>query len=177
MAGTVGPASPLAVPETDRIAALLAGLAGRPPSRPTVFGEQSATGGSSTLRLRKPAPRADRPPNDPRLEPLGRELGRRLADLFPYPGGSPTERLNAAVRAAFRHLGWDEPGLDLGRSAENVIIVQVQPGPADGLVFGALAGLLSQLAGVDMAAAPMRVAGEARLFVVGPPERLEGVRG
>jgi hypothetical protein len=170
------PASPLSVPETERIAALLADLAGAPAQRAAALVNSSSGDVSATLQVRSPSSRTDRPPADLRLEPLGRELGQRLAELFPYPGGSPAERFDAAVKTCFRHLGWGTPALDLGRSEENVVIVQVQLGPGDHLVAGMLAGLLSTLTNVEFSAAAMPAAGDTRLFVVGPPDRLEGTR-
>jgi hypothetical protein len=176
MAGTAAaPASPLSVPETERIARLLADLSTAPVRPQVAFADHASASRSSTLKFRKPAPRTTDAAADRRLEPLGRELGQRLAELFPFPGDLPAERAGAAVRAAFRHLGWVEPTLDLGRSEQNVIIVQVGHGPADWLVAGTLAGLLSQIAGIGLDAAPVHSADEARLFVVAPPEQLSGV--
>jgi hypothetical protein len=170
-------ASPLNVPETEQIAALLAELVGVSEPRATGAANHLSGDDSTTLQVRKPSSRADRPPTDPRLEPVGHELGRHLAKLFPYPGGSPPERFDAAMKTSFRHLGWGLPALDFGHTDENVVIVQVEPGPGDHLVAGMLAGLLSQLAGLEFSAAAMPAIGDARLFVVGPPDRLEGIRG
>jgi predicted hydrocarbon binding protein len=122
------------------------------------------------------------------LDAAGHDWGRALADrisaeLEAYRGeplaASSVARFEADVQSAFRQLGWGVLSLDFGRYDKGILIAEVRHAPtgepSDALLAGALAGLMSHVAGRKLAAAATPAVGELRRFVIALPERLEQV--
>jgi hypothetical protein len=114
----------------------------------------------------------------------GRDLTKRLtAELAEYRGEPLAEtsvaRFQTDLQSAFRQLGWGILSLDFSRYDKGLLVAEIrhapQGGPADALLAGALAGLLSHVAGRNLAAAAMPAVGDLRRFVIALPERLEKV--
>ena len=84
---------------------------------------------------------------------------RLTADLERYRGQPVAEasvaRFQADVQSAFSHLGWGVLSLDFSRFSAGLLVAEVRHappgGPADALLAGALAGLVSHVAGRDLA--------------------------
>jgi hypothetical protein len=122
------------------------------------------------------------------LQAAGREWGEQLAERFtnrlaefrgePFAGTSVAQ-FQADLQAAFRRLGWGKLTLDFGRYDKGILVAEVRDSPpadpASAMLAGAIGGLLSRIAGVELAAAATPVDGEARRFVVTLPDRLERV--
>jgi predicted hydrocarbon binding protein len=122
------------------------------------------------------------------LESAGRDWGRKLserltAELSEYRGEPLAEatfaRFQTDLQSAFRQLGWGVLSFDFGRYDKGILVAEVRyappGGPADALLAGALAGLLSHIAGRELSAAATPAVGELRRFVIVLPERLEQV--
>jgi predicted hydrocarbon binding protein len=123
------------------------------------------------------------------LDAAGHEWGRRFAErltseLESHRGeslaASSMARFETDLQSAFRQLGWGVLSLDFNGYDKGVLIAEVRHapagGPADMLLAGALAGVLSQVAGRELAAAATSPVGDLRRFVIALPERLEQVR-
>jgi predicted hydrocarbon binding protein len=122
------------------------------------------------------------------LEAAGRDWGRRLAErltteLVQYReepfADAPVARFQTDLQSAFRQLGWGILTLDFNRYDKGILIAEVRHappgGPADALLAGALAGLLSHIAGRELAAVATPPVGELHRFVIALPERLEKI--
>jgi predicted hydrocarbon binding protein len=121
----------------------------------------------------------------------GRDLAKRwTAELAEYRGEPLAEtsvaRFQTDLQSAFRQLGWGVLTLDFSRFDKGLLVAELrhapQGQPADALLAGTLAGLLSHVAGRDLAAAATPPvggtpgeAGSLRRFVIALPERLEKV--
>jgi uncharacterized protein len=122
------------------------------------------------------------------LKNCGRAWGRRLAErlaqeLGDYHGeplaAAPLARFQAALRGAFRALGWGVLAIDFSRYDKGLLVAEVRnappAAPADALLAGALAGLFSHFAGQELDGAATPAADGVRRFVLGLPQRLERV--
>jgi hypothetical protein len=122
------------------------------------------------------------------LQTAGRDWGRGLAErltaeLAEHRGEPLAEttvaRFQADLQSAFRQLGWGVLTLDFRRYDAGILVAEVRHappgGPADALLAGTLAGLLSQVAGRELAAAATPNIGDLKRFVIALPERLERV--
>jgi len=128
------------------------------------------------------------PAADRVLQAAGHDWGRRMAErltaeLAEYRGeplaATTVARFQADLQSAFRQLGWGVLSLDFSRFDTGILVAEVRHspsgGPADALLAGAIAGLLSHVAGRDLAAAATPTAGDLKRFVIALPERLEKV--
>jgi predicted hydrocarbon binding protein len=122
------------------------------------------------------------------LQAAGKDWGRGLAERFTTEladhRGEPlaatsVARFQADLQSAFRQLGWGVLTLDFQRYDVGILVAEVRHapagGPADALLAGTLAGLLSQIAGRELAAATTPTTGELKRFVIALPERLEQI--
>lgn len=143
--------SPLAVAETDRIAALLGEIGGPRPPKERGVGEQR-------IGIAPPPARTDSP---------------SVAEWF--------GRINWANRADvdLPQFAPGSVALDLSRGRQGIVVAEVRRdrpgGPADILLAKALAGLLSLFAGRELAAAATTSDDQVNRFVITVPERLERV--
>ena len=122
------------------------------------------------------------------LQAAGNDWGRGLAERFTteladYRGeplaATSVARFQADLQSAFRQLGWGVLMLDFRRYDVGILVAEVRHapagGPADAFLAGTLAGLLSQIAGRESAAAATPTTGDLKRFVIALPERLEQV--
>jgi predicted hydrocarbon binding protein len=120
------------------------------------------------------------------LETAGHEWGRRFterltAELAEYRGEPLAEttiaRFQVDLQSAFRQLGWGVLTLDFTRFNKGILVAEVRHapagGPADALLAGALGGVISHVAGLELAATATPAAGDLRRFVIALPERLD----
>jgi predicted hydrocarbon binding protein len=128
------------------------------------------------------------PAADRVLQAAGRDWGRGLAErltaeLAEYRGeplaAKSVAQFQADLQSAFRQLGWGVLTLDFSRYDAGILVAEVRHapagGPADALLAGTLAGLLSHIAGRELAAAATPTIGDLKRFVIALPERLERV--
>jgi hypothetical protein len=125
---------------------------------------------------------------DPVLYSAGRDWGGKLAErlaaeLANHRGeplaATAVARFQADLQSALRQLGWGLLTLDFQHFGAGILVAEVRhapPGaPADSLLAGALAGLLSHVAGQALAASATPTAGDLKRFVIALPERLDKV--
>jgi hypothetical protein len=110
----------------------------------------------------------------------GERLESELDEYFGEPfAGSPVARFQAALASALARLGWGVLRLDFSRYDQGVIVAEVQKaptaGPTNTLLAGALAGLFTHFAGLDLDCAPTAAESGLSRFVICLPERLERV--
>jgi predicted hydrocarbon binding protein len=128
------------------------------------------------------------PTADRILQAAGHDWGRGLAErltveLAAYRdeplAATSVARFQADLQSAFRQLGWGVLTLDFTRYDAGILVAEVRhapaSGPADALLAGTLAGLLSHFAGLELAAAATPTTGDLKRFVIALPERLEHV--
>src|SRR5437762_6854285 len=93
---------------------------------------------------------------------LAQRIGRDLAAYHEIPlHNQPTAQVRASLTSAFARYGWGRVEFDFTRHAQGLIEVAVTNGPstawsergtpaADRLLAGALAGLVAELAGMEL---------------------------